>query len=392
MKIEKYPKSSTNNYGYGIIKPTGTYISSPAIAVIWLHGAAGRGDGSSVGLDNVFNDQIPRTLKDAVDKYNIAVFFPQYSTPTDLGCLDKMIQEARALSIVDISRIYLMCFSMGGELVTRWMSASASRAALVAGCVNIGGLNVIDQASEAQYIVSEKVPMVFFHSTNDPASSVNNTKTAVATINSAGPLIPAKAVYYNSNQHDIVNEVCSIDVFPFRGTETVNNLYEWFALNSNDKPIGIPETGGAVMPIPIVEGFTTNIATIKLDGSRSRNISADKSRWEKVSVPAGVNIWNVNTCNWRDCTLTLPAEGEYVFRFVAVDDKGQSAFKDITVIYSKETIPPVDPPKKTLISINQIGFVLYFSDGTNAQAISAITDIATGKTTYKVSDKEQYII
>lgn len=391
MNITINPISSSNTVGYGILKPN-TYGTKPAAAVIFVHGNAGVGDGSKSGVQMVLDSQVPSNLKDAVDKYNIVVLFPQYSNSTDIGYLDKMIQEARALPGVDISRVYFMCFSRGGELVTRFMSASASRASLVAGCVNIGALNVIDKPEEAQYIVSEKVPMVFFHASNDPSASVNNTKTAVATINAAGPTIPAKAVYYNSNQHDIANEVCSIEIFPFRGTETVNNIYEWMLLNSNDKPIGVPETGGTVLPVPIVEDFTTAVAKITLDGSRSRNINRDKCRWEKVSVPAGVNIWNVNTCNWRDCELTLPAEGKYVFRFIAVDDKGQSAFKDITVTYSKGGTIPTEPVKKTVKSINHIGYWLTFTDGTKAQAVSVVQDLETGKTTYKISDTEEYTI
>lgn len=392
MKIEIYPKSTSNPAGFGTIKPD-AYGAKAAIAIIFVHGNAGVGDGSQSGVQMVLDSQVPSNLKEAVDKYNIVVLFPQYSNSTDISCLDKMVQEARALSGVDISRVYFMCFSRGGELVTRFMAASASRASLIAGCINIGGLNVIDTAAEAQYIVSEKVPMVFFHSSSDPASSVNNTKTAVATINASGPVIPAKAVYYNSNQHDIANEVCDIDVFPFRGTETVNNIYEWMQLNSNDKPIGVPETGGAILPLPIVEDFTTSVAKIKLDGSKSRNINRDKSRWEKVSVPSGVNMWDVNTCNWRDCELTLPAEGKYIFRFIAVDDKGQSAFKDITVTYTKGgTVPPPDPVKKTVKAINLIGYWLIFTDDTKAQATSVITDVATGKTTYKISDTEEYTL
>lgn len=378
--------------GYGQLKPD-AYGSKPCMAVIFVHGAAGKGDGSLAGVKMVLDTQVPSNLKTAVDKYNIVVLFPQYSNAADLGCLDKMIQEARALPGVDISRIYTVCFSMGGEVVTRWVSASQSRAALLAGCINIGGLNVIDTVAEAQYIVSEKLPMVFFHSSNDPSSSVNNTKTAVATINSAGPVIPAKAVYYNSNLHDIVNDVCSIDVFPFRGTETVSNIYEWMLLNSNDKPQGVPETGGPVVPVAIAEGFTTTTDKIKLIGNKSRNCVASKCKWEVVSVPEGLNKYAVNACGYIDCDgVSLPKEGSYVFRLIVADAAGQTNSKDITVVYSKGTIPPVDPPKKTLVSINQVGFVLYFSDGTSAQAISAITDVATGKTTYKVSDKEQYII
>lgn len=390
MKIEINSQLASNPYGWGIIKPD-SYGNKPAMAVIWCHGAAGRGDGSEAGIKMVLDTQVPPKLKEAVDRFNIVVLFPQYSTATDLGCLDKMIQEARALSGVDISRIYLMCFSMGGELVTRWLSASASRASLVAGSINIGGLNVIDTTTEAQYIVSEKVPMVFFHSTSDPSSSVKNTQTAVDTINAAGPVIPAKAVYYNSNLHDITNQVCDADVFPFRGTETVNNIYEWMLLNSNDKPIGVPETGGPVVPIPVVDSFTTTEAKIKLDGSKSRNVNRDKCRWEKVSVAQGVSIWDVNTCNWINCDLTLPKEGVYIFRFVAVDDKGQSATKDITVTYSKSSTPTQSVPK-VLKSINLIGYWLLFTDGSRVQAVEVIQDLSTGKTTYKVSDSEQYTV
>ena len=368
--VEKYPKSSTNPYGYVILKPSDYSPTKSYPVWPFVHGAGGRGDGSSSALDALVSTQIPSNLKAAAEKYKFIIVAPQYADAGNNAVIDNAITKALAVPGADASRLVGGCFSMGGGEMTRYVTSSQANADKFALLVVVAGLNGL-QSAGIKYIVQSKLPVIYFHANNDPSASVNNSKNGMAAINALNPEIPAKGVFYTDGGHDITNRVFDADKFPWTGNEIPNNLYEYALSLTNETPATVPVLPGAVVPVALADDITTTTAVITLNGSKSRNYIDSKSKWSCVGVPAGVNIWNVNACNWIACpNITLPAEGVYKFRLTVADAAGQTATKDITVTYSKSGTPPTDsdpplPPAKVIVGRFFYGGweLVIYSDG-----------------------------
>jgi hypothetical protein len=387
MIIEKHLKTPSTPCDFVIIKPDDFSASQVYPLMVFIHGNGDRG----TGIDNYAN-AIPTNLKKAVDKFKFIVIAPQYNDPGSNTIIDFALSYASANLMIDLNRVYLSSFSLGGGETTRYVTTSLQNADKFAAVVNVGGLNKLI-TDGIKYIVQSKLPMMFFHSKNDPAASVSNTISAVAAINNLSPVIPAKSILYESNLHDVTNIVFDPENYPWVGNEIPDTVWDYLLSVTKDTPMVVPVAPGPVIPVAIAEDFTTTEPSIILIGSKSRNYT--RGFWSVVSVPEGVNKYSVNLCGFVDCDKTsitpLPREGKYVFRLTVMDAKGQTSTKDITVTYSKGTTEP-EPVKKIVKSINLIGYWLTFSDDTKAQAISVIQNLETGKTTYKISDKEEYIL
>lgn len=388
MIIEKYSKSATNVFGFVVIKPDDYSASVLYPLHVFVHGNGDRG----TGIDNYAN-AIPSELKAAVDKFKFIVIAVQYDTPDTNAHIDHALNYASANLMIDLKRIGLSAFSLGGGEVTRYVTTSLQNADKFAYVVSVGGLNKLISTG-IKHIIDSKLPMLFFHSKNDPAASVSNTNNAVAQINAANPAIPAKAILYEGNLHDVTNKVFSTTQYPWVGNEIPATVWEYLLTLTKDNPITVPTTGGAIKPIAVAEDFTTATDKIKLIGNRSRNCRPDRSKWDVVSVPEGLNKYAVEACGYIDCdNITLPREGKYVFRLMVADISGQTDSKDITVTYSKGgTIPDPEPVKRKLIAVNRVGWRLLFDDESEANAISVVDDVINKTVTYKVSDTESYTI
>lgn len=386
MITEILPKTSTNEFGFLILKPEGYSASTAYPLGIFIHGNGNRGNGSLASLQQ-FATQIPSELKASIDKYKMVLVCPQYDNP-DTSCIDHVLSYASANLMYDVNRVILTAFSLGGRVITDWVTKSQQNADKISLLVNVAGLNGLN-VTGIKYIHQSNLPTLFFHATNDDQANVSNTNNAVAAINTNNPGIKAVAILYSEGKHYIENMAYSSSKYAFVGNVIPNTLWDYALMFTKSNPTALPVSDGPVKPIAISADFITESPSIKLIGNLSRN--CNKGIWSVVAVPDGINRYSVNACAWIDCDLTLPGEGKYIFKLTVMDTKGQTDTKDITVTYSKGTIPE-EPVKKTVKAINHIGFTLYFTDGTTAQAVSAITDLSTGKTTYKVSDKEEYII
>ncbi|MGN6418286.1 MAG: hypothetical protein ACTHMC_12390, partial [Pseudobacter sp.] len=370
--VEKFPKSTTNPFGYVILKPSDYSATKSYPVWPFVHGAGGRGDGSSSALDALVSTQIPSNLKAAAEKYKFIIVAPQYADAGNNAVIDNAITKALAIPGADPSRLVGGCFSMGGGEMTRYVTSSQANADKFSLLVVVAGLNGL-QSAGIKYIVQSKLPVVYFHANDDPSASVNYSKNGLAAINVLNPEIPAKGVFYTTGGHDITNRVYDADKFPWTGNEIPNNLYEYALSLTNETPAAVPVLPGPVVPVAVASDFSTTTGKIALIGSQSRNYVASKSKWECVGAPTGVNRWNINACSYIDCGLgqvtQLPAEGKYIFRLTVADAAGQTATKDITVTYSTgststEPDPPV-PPAKVIVGRFFYGGweLVIYSDG-----------------------------
>jgi hypothetical protein len=364
--VEKFPKSSTNAYGYVILKPTSYTTTGSYPVCLYVHGAGGRGDGSSSALDALVSTQIPSNVKAAAEKFKFIIVAPQYPDAGNNAVIDHAKAKGLAIPGANSSKLFNACFSMGGGEVTRYATASQANADAFSALIIVAGLNGL-QSAGIKYITQSRLPVLYFHANNDPAASVNNSKNGMAAINALNPEIPAKGIFYADGGHDITNRVFDTDKFPWTGNEIPNNLYEYVLSLTNEAPAVVPVLPGAVVPVAIADDITTATGSIALIGNKSRNCVASKSKWECISAPSGVNRWNINACSYIDCGIgqvtPLPAEGKYVFRLTVADATGQTATKDITVTYSKTGTTPTDPPPPAKTIVAKLEIILY-SDGT----------------------------
>lgn len=382
MIIEKHPKSTTNTYGFVVIKPQDYSASVVYPLFVFVHGNGDRG----TGIDNYAN-AIPSELKAAADKFKFLVIAVQYDAPDTNAHIDHALNYASANLMIDLKKIGLGGFSLGGGEITRYVTTSLQNADKFAYVVIVGGLNRLITAG-IKNIVDSKLPLLFFHSKNDPSANVKNTNDAVAAINTANPVIPAKAILYESNLHDVTNKVFSATQYPWVGNEIPDTLWDYVLTLTKDNPVIVPTTGGVIKPIAIADNITTTQAAVKLIGNRSRNYATAK--WEVVSVPEGLNKYAVNLGAWIDYDVVLPREGVYVFRLVVIDKVGTADSVDITITYSKDGV--VTPPIKVLDYIDTINHIVYFKDGSSWIAVTGKYDPITKLTTYKSVNGEAIII
>lgn len=364
--VEKFPKSANNPIAELVIKPSSYAPTVNYPTILFVHGAAGRGDGSSSALDALYATEIPAALKEAIEKFKIIVVAPQYAEAGNNAVIDNAYAKAISIPGVDVNRIGGLCFSMGGGEFTRWVTASQENADKLSFLIVMAGLNGL-QSAGLKYITQSRLPVIYFHANNDPSSSISNSKNGMVAINALSPEIPAKGVFYADGGHDITNRVLSTTLYPWTGNEIPNNVYEYVLPLTKDSPANVPALPGAVVPVAIAEDITTTTGKIALIGSKSRNYVASKSKWECISAPAGVNRWNINACSYIDCGLgqvtPLPAEGKYTFRLTVADAAGLTATKDIAVTYSASGTTPTDPPPPTKTVVAKLEITLY-SDGT----------------------------
>lgn len=383
MLIEKHPKSTTNAFGFVVIKPQDYSASVVYPLFVFVHGNGDRG----TGIDNYAN-AIPSELKAAVDKFKFLVIAVQYDTPDTNAHIDHALNYASANLMIDLKRIGLGGFSLGGGEITRYVTTSLQNADKFAYVVSVGGLNKLI-ANGIKNIVDSKLPMLFFHSKGDDRANASNTNNAVSAINAANPVIPAKAILYEGSQHDVTNKVFNTTQYPWPGNEIPDTFWEYALALTKDAPITVPVKAGDVIPIAVAEDFETNVAEINLIGNKSRNYT--KAKWEVISVPEGINKYGVNLCAHIDCNnFVLPGEGKYVFNLIVEDSKKKISNKSITVTYSKGGV--VEPPVKELDYIDTINHVVHFKDGTHWIAVTGKYDPATKMTTYKSVNGESIVI
>lgn len=311
--------------------PTGTY-KYPLI--INLHGTGERGNGTTdLGLVLQWGLGEMVSRQKATLKFNFfgrqqafVVLLPQLSADYldwQNFYIDSMINYAVKNLNIDVNKIFLTGYSLGGGGAWRYPATSVENANRIAG--------IIPAAPSPGYIFGNlcniangKVAVWAHHSVDDDAIDVQYTRTAIDGINACSPDIPALATYYPAGMHN-QTWLWALDTL---NDHQYPNMWEWMAgttrLNSkanNQDPIA-----NAGNDITLALPLTTTV----LNGSASRdpNDVIVKYEWTKTTGPAGFTIQKPN---YPVSNLTDLQYGSYTFQLKVTDQFGMVKTDEVNV-------------------------------------------------------------
>jgi predicted esterase len=238
VNAQLIPRPLPNSTGVGFyeFRPadynTGETYKHPVI--ICLGGIGEGGDGIN-DLPNLLISAVPYMIANGATMrfsfegitQSFVVLIPQKAAGTgawENSYIDAMINYAAQDSRLDMNRIFLTGYSLGGAACWNYASSASQNANKIAGIVPVApsGIN-----SNLCSIATNKVAVWGIHGIEDSgATPPGNTIGAVTTLNACPSiLIKAKMSIYNNGAHDPT-------VFTFRSADTSNklhypNIYQW---------------------------------------------------------------------------------------------------------------------------------------------------------------------
>jgi predicted peptidase len=199
--------------------------------LIFLHGAAQFGNGST-DLNKVLTDGTPVLLKNKTfppsftvsgKKFSFIVLTPQFKGSPSYSDVRSFVDYALAKYRVDLSRLYVTGFSLGGRLTAEF---GATDAKLPAAIVTMAGAYDYNLPASVKGIADNKLPVWSFHNEDDQAYSSKESKDFVAAINSYKPVTTAKLTIFPTSTVYLHHD-CWTRVTDPAYKENGVNMYEW---------------------------------------------------------------------------------------------------------------------------------------------------------------------
>ncbi len=189
--------------------------ASKSPLIISLCGVGERGSGSDADLDLLTTAGIPLLINSGATMHftygaqqeSFMVLAPQL--PTSQGTwsevyIDAMIDYATNNLNVDLNRIFLTGYSLGGGGVWKYITSSAARAAKIAGAIPISA-SADYYSGGFCFVGANKVAVWAFQAADDGTTVPSITQTAINGINACSPLVPARERLYPDGGHAIWN-------------------------------------------------------------------------------------------------------------------------------------------------------------------------------------------
>lgn len=315
-RLKAKPKGSTSlDYGYYEYLPANYNSSGKLPLVIFFHGIAEKGNGTS-DLHKVIRVGPGSLMKKGKD-------FPFiYMSPQSKGGwwttsgIQKLINHAKKTYKVDPSRIYITGLSAGG--FGTWI-AGQTLGDQVAAIVPICGCGDKNQAAKLK-----NVPVWAFHNSGDAVIKVKCSTDMVNAIKSKGG--KPKLTIYNRKAHDAWSRA-------YRD----QNMWNWLLSQRKGKA---PSNPPAVVPDkkPLVDAGSDRTLilpknSLAITASASdRDGSVKSYKWTKVSGPAA----KMANTNKRELKLSSLKKGTYVFRITVKDNKNLSSSDDVKVFVNSK--------------------------------------------------------
>ncbi|MET0465146.1 MAG: carbohydrate-binding protein [Chitinophagaceae bacterium] len=336
--------------GYYEYLPQG-YSGSTATfpLILFIHGLGDQGDGSS---------QLSRVLRNGVAKRiheggfpssftvngvtsRFVVITPQFNRWPRTTDVDEVLNYIVSHYRIDLSRIYITGFSMGGGATWEYVGtvSNLNNIQRVAAIAPVAGAST-PTTTRARNIAKYNLPVWAFHNSNDPDVSVSNTTTYVERINQApAPTPAARMTIFNASGHDAWTRA-----YDPAYKENGKNVYEWMLQYSRG---GTPPPAENIAPVANAgtdRSITLPTNSVSLSGSgadQDGTISA--YAWTKTAGPAQYSISNTNVSNPTISQLTA---GTYTFRLTVTDNKGATGFDDVNVVVSAAPVTNQPVPGK----------------------------------------------
>jgi hypothetical protein len=390
--------SSGNNTGIGFyeFRPADYNTASYKHPVIICLGGIGEEGNGTTELNTLLGAGVPYMVGNGATMrftwegltQSFVVLIPQKpkgSGSWDESYTDAMIDYAALDSKLDMNRIFLSGYSLGGGGCWKYVTSNATRASKIAGIIPVAPSPDYNSANFC-LTTQNKVAAWGIHALDDPAISYTTTSTPVNGINGCSPLpVKAKASFYYDGSH-------STTVWTFRAADTTNNLhypniYQWMlkVSRSLNPATNLPPVANAgsnlVLDIPVRDKDFILDAT----GSSDPDDIISEYKWERlagtpvasptsfiagnnfgfyilgsktVSLFPRIGIVKGNTDNDKGF-LEI---GTYTFRLTVTDYKGATSVMDKVVTVR-------NPPS----GIIQPG--VYFTDNINLPDNQSTTSI-----------------
>lgn len=198
---------------------------------------------------------------------------------------DAMIDYAALDPRLDMNRIFLSGYSLGGGGCWKYVTSNATRASKIAGIIPVAPSPDYNSANFC-LIAQNNVAAWGIHALDDPAILPITTSTPVNGVNSCSPLpVKARASFYADGSH-------STTVWTFRATDTTNNLhypniYQWMlkVSRSLNPATNLPPVANAgpnlVLDVPVKD------KDIVLDGTGSTDPDdiIGEYKWQQIGGP-----------------------------------------------------------------------------------------------------------
>jgi lysophospholipase L1-like esterase/PKD repeat protein len=312
------PNANCNGYYEYLPINYNTNTTTKYPLLIYIHGNGAYGNGSASAMNIVLQEGVPRVINlgqfpttftvNGQPPTSYIVISPQFLSRASPAQTRAFIDYILSRNLrIDLNRVYVTGFSVGGDVAWKTPMNLASAARLAA-LVPVAGYNNPYSDTTAQFIVGARLPVWAIHSNSDGVP-VAWSQNMVDKINSLNPVVPAII----SRPNGITHENTHIVVYAADYKPNGKNIYEWclqysrnlipVANAGNDQSITLPDTD----------------ANLSSAGSSDPEGSPLTYNWSKISGPSQFLISNTTAANPVVSNLVA---GVYNFQLQVTDNNG----------------------------------------------------------------------
>jgi dienelactone hydrolase len=267
----------------------------------------------------------------------------------DFGAL---LNYIKANFRVDPTRIYTSGMSLGVRTATDLAAAFPTQ---IAACLTTGGAPIINAVKE-KALASGKVAIWHLHNRSDSAVSYSGAVAYINTVNSYKPIIHTKFTtfedaYLNSvyaadrtsfpatkpsvrTKHDCWTFVLNPNTFKENNLNVFQWMLQYTTLGGPQPPTTPPPAGGNQPPqVTVLNDLTVKLSTHTWPKVYPTYVNEPDGyvavvKWTKTQGPTAFTIASPNSASTQ---ITDMVAGTYIFRLTITDNKGASAFDEVTI-------------------------------------------------------------
>lgn len=326
--------------GYYEFLPQG-YFDNPTEKfplIIFIPGIAELGNGTTElstvlrhGPANLINTgQWPAKFTVNGQDFKFIVITPQFTVNPWSGHINTMLDYIIANYKVDIDRIYMSGFSLGGGAVWAYAGASTTYANRLA-AIAPGAGALQPTASFCSNMAAANLPILALHNNADAVVPVSNTHYFVDNTNAAHIPTPIaqKIIYYGIVGHDLTHGFSlNLNVYGYSGFADMN-VYNWMLKSKrNIAALPVKFTGFSVSKQnsrALVQWSTASeVNNQGFDVLRSANGSS----WESIAF---INSLGSNGASYT-YTDAQPLTGKNYYRIRQKDFDGKTSVSEIRFV------------------------------------------------------------
>jgi lysophospholipase L1-like esterase len=286
--------------------------------MIYIHGNGAYGNGSASAMNIVLQEGVPRVINmgqfpttftvNGQPPVSYIVISPQFLSRASPAQVNNFINYILTRNYrIDLNRIYLTGFSVGGDVA--WKTPmNLSSALRLAALAPISSYTAPYTDTTCQFIAGANLPVWAIHSNSDGVP-VSGSQNLVDKVNSFNPAIPAIITRPNNVTHDNSHIVFYAPTYRPNG----KSIYEWCLQYSRNYPPVANAGNDQSITLPDTDVNLSSAGSSDPDGSIA------SYNWSKISGPSQYLISNVSAANPVVSNLLA---GVYQFQLRVTDDKG----------------------------------------------------------------------